>query len=155
MNLPGFDFHALRGKPKRYSVHVNGPWCITFEWEDDQPVRVDLERYHREEDMPKYAVRRPLRRCPTHPGALLREDILPALRLSIADAAERMHISRQTLHRILAERAAVTPDMALRLGKFCGNGPALWLGMQQAYDLWQAEERLRAEIKSIETARAA
>jgi hypothetical protein len=51
--------------------------------------------------------------------------------------------------------AAVTPDMALRLGKFCGNGPALWLGMQQAYDLWQAEERLRAEIKSIETARAA
>ena len=105
--------------------------------------------------MPEYAVRRPLRRCPTHPGALLREDILPALRLSIADAAGRMHISRQTLHRILAERAAVTPDMALRLGKFCGNGPALWLGMQQAYDLWQAEERLRAEIKSIETARAA
>ena len=46
MNLPGFDFHALRGKPKRYSVHVNGPWCITFEWEDDQPVRVDLEQYH-------------------------------------------------------------------------------------------------------------
>jgi proteic killer suppression protein len=46
MNLPGFDFHALRGKPKRYSVHVNGPWGITFEWEDDQPIRVDLEQYH-------------------------------------------------------------------------------------------------------------
>ena len=105
--------------------------------------------------MPEYPVKRPLKRCPTHPGALLREDVLPALRLSIAEAASRMHISRQTLHRILAERAALTPDMALRLGKFCGNGPDLWLGMQQAYDLWQAEDRLRAEIDSIETARAA
>lgn len=99
--------------------------------------------------------KRRFKRCPTHPGALLREDVLPALRLSIAEAAGRMHISRQTLHRILAERAAVTPDMALRLGKFCGNGPDLWLGMQQAYDLWQAEDRLRAEIETIKTARAA
>ena len=105
--------------------------------------------------MREYTVKRPLRRCPTHPGALLREDILPALRLSIAEAASRMHVSRQSLHRILAERAAVTPDMALRLGKFCGNGPDLWLAMQQAYDLWQAEHRLRAEIESIETAQAA
>jgi proteic killer suppression protein len=46
MNLPGFDFHALRGKPKRYSVHVNGPWCITFEFEDGDAWRVDLEQYH-------------------------------------------------------------------------------------------------------------
>lgn len=46
MNLPGFDFHRLRGKPVRYSVHVNGPWCITFEWRDADAVRVDLEQYH-------------------------------------------------------------------------------------------------------------
>lgn len=46
MNLPGFDFHALRGKPKRYSVHVNGPWCITFEFEDGDAWRVDLEQCH-------------------------------------------------------------------------------------------------------------
>jgi toxin HigB-1 len=47
MNLPGFDFHALRGfKPTRYSVHVNGPWCITFEFEDGDAVRIDLEQYH-------------------------------------------------------------------------------------------------------------
>jgi proteic killer suppression protein len=46
MNLPGFDFHALRGRPKRYSVHVNGPWCITFEFEDGDAWRVDLEQYH-------------------------------------------------------------------------------------------------------------
>ena len=46
MNLPGFNFHRLRGKPVRYSVHVNGPWCITFEWRDADAVRVDLEQYH-------------------------------------------------------------------------------------------------------------
>ena len=46
MNLPGFDFHALRGKPKRYSVHVNGPWWITFEFAEGDAWRVDLEQYH-------------------------------------------------------------------------------------------------------------
>ena len=47
MNLPGFDFHALRGfVPTRYTVHVNGPWCITFEFEGEDAVRVDLEQYH-------------------------------------------------------------------------------------------------------------
>ena len=46
LNLPGFDFHGLSGKPKLYSVHVNGPWCITFEWQGENAVRVDLENYH-------------------------------------------------------------------------------------------------------------
>jgi len=46
LNLPGFYFHGLRGVPKRYSIHVNGPWCITFEWVDDEALRVDLEQYH-------------------------------------------------------------------------------------------------------------
>jgi toxin HigB-1 len=47
LNVPGFDFHGLQGMPKRYSIHVNGPWCITFEWEDGDALRVDLEQYHR------------------------------------------------------------------------------------------------------------
>lgn len=46
MAAPGFDFHALKGKPKRYSVHVNGPWCITFEFEKGDALRVDFENYH-------------------------------------------------------------------------------------------------------------
>ncbi len=47
MNVPGFDFHALKGlKPKRYTVHVNGPWCLTFEFEDGDACRVDFEQYH-------------------------------------------------------------------------------------------------------------
>ena len=46
MNLPGFSFQGLRGRPKRYSVHVNGPWCIAFEWTDGDAWRVDLVQYH-------------------------------------------------------------------------------------------------------------
>lgn len=47
MNIPGFDFHALKGhKPKRYTVHVNGPWCITFEFSAGDALRVDFEQYH-------------------------------------------------------------------------------------------------------------
>ena len=46
LKVPGFDFHALKGAPTRYSLHVNGPWCITFEWADGDAWRVDLEQYH-------------------------------------------------------------------------------------------------------------
>lgn len=46
LNLPGFDFHPLRGKPVRHSIHVNGPWTITFEWDAPKAIRVDLEQYH-------------------------------------------------------------------------------------------------------------
>ncbi len=48
LNMPGFDFHGLQGKPKRYSIHVNGPWCITFEWKDGDVFKIDLEQYHQE-----------------------------------------------------------------------------------------------------------
>ena len=46
LNIPGFNFHGLQGMPKRYSLHVNGPWCITFEWEEGEALRVDLVQYH-------------------------------------------------------------------------------------------------------------
>ena len=92
---------------------------------------------------------------PTHPGALLREDVLPAIGLSISKVAVRLGVTRQTLHRILSEESAITPEMALRLGKFCGNGPDLWLRMQEAYDLWHAERRLHDELAGIETVAAA
>jgi len=46
LNVPGFDFHPLAGQPPRYSLHVNGPWCIMFEWRDGEPWQVDLVLYH-------------------------------------------------------------------------------------------------------------
>ncbi|HYK64906.1 MAG TPA: HigA family addiction module antitoxin [Patescibacteria group bacterium] len=88
-------------------------------------------------------------RRPTHPGAILREDVLPALGLSVSEAARQLGVTRQTLHRIMAEKVSITPAMAARLGRFCGNGPGLWLRMQQAHDLWRAERELRSELKRI------
>jgi antitoxin HigA-1 len=93
--------------------------------------------------------RQPLKREPTHPGEILREDVLPALRMSVSQAARELGVSRQLLHRILARRAPVTPEMAVRLGKWAGNGPALWLGMQQAFDVWHAEQSLSEELERI------
>ncbi len=86
---------------------------------------------------------------PAHPGEILREDVLPALGINISEAARQLGVSRQTLHRILAETHSITPEMALRLGKFCGNGPGLWLSMQQRYDLWWAKKRLGRIIDKI------
>ncbi len=87
-------------------------------------------------------------RAPTHPGAILREDVLPALGIPVSRLAEAIGVSRQALHKVLSGKSGVTPEMAVRLGAFLGNGPGLWLRMQQAYDLWAArraigETRLR------------
>lgn len=91
------------------------------------------------------------RRAPTHPGAILREGVLPALGISITEMAKHLHVTRQQLHRILAEKAGISPEMAVRLGKLCGNGPSLWLEMQTAHDLWHAERKLSRGIASIPT----
>lgn len=88
---------------------------------------------------------------PVHPGALLREEALPAIGLTVTAAAAALGVSRQTLHAILRETQSVTPEMALRLGKLLGNGPNLWLRMQQDFDLWHARREIAVELDAIET----
>ncbi|HET6911722.1 MAG TPA: HigA family addiction module antitoxin [Rhodanobacteraceae bacterium] len=102
--------------------------------------------------MTDHPAKRSPNRAPTHPGAILREDVLPALNLSVAETARRLHVSRQTLHDLLAERKGFTPAMALRIGKLAGNGAAFWLAMQQDYDLWHAERALANELRAIQKA---
>jgi len=90
-------------------------------------------------------------RPPTHPGAVLREDVLPALNVPKAAIARNLGISRQQLYGLLDESRPVSPQIAVRLGKLCGNGPGLWLRMQAAYDLWHAERELADQIDDIPT----
>ncbi len=99
--------------------------------------------------MTEIVARRDPNRRPTHPGELLREDILPALGLSVMDAAARLGISRQALHRITAETAALSPEMAVKIGKLTGRGAGLLLRMQTAHDLWVAERNV--DVSGIET----
>lgn len=90
-----------------------------------------------------------------HPGELLREDILPALDRPVTEVAKLLKVSRQTLHAILREEAPVTPAMALRLGKLCGNGPDLWLSLQDRYDLDRLAREMSDELADIPTLTAA
>ena len=92
-------------------------------------------------------------RAPRHPGALLRDIVLPASGLNQTQLAERVNVSRRTINMILNEQRPVTPDIAHRLGRVFGNGPRLWLNMQRALDLWNAEQEnavLYAKIEPVE-----
>lgn len=98
------------------------------------------------------SLRDPKRR-PTHPGAILREDVLPALNMTQKEFADWIGVSRLTVSEILNEKRTITPDMAMRLGKALGNGPEIWLRMQQALDLWElAQLGGYDEIKTLQAA---
>ena len=101
--------------------------------------------------MASEGVRRDPRRSPIHPGEILAADILPGLNMPVSSAAKHLGVTRQALHRVLAGKSAISPEMALRIGKFCGNGPEVWLRMQSAYDLWHVGRRVTAEIDRIPT----
>jgi addiction module HigA family antidote len=100
-------------------------------------------------------VTKPRQMPPVHPGTILRDDVIPALNISVSQAAKELGLSRQTLHRILAGQRGVSTETALRLGKWCGNGPALWARMQQTYDLWHTERTLGAVLDAIPSRLAA
>lgn len=95
--------------------------------------------------------RNKVHRPPTHPGAILRENVLPDLGMSVTAFANSVHTSRQTIHLILAEKKGITPEMALKIGKFVGNAPNIWLRMQQLYDLDMAKQALADELDEIQT----
>src|ERR1700677_711451 len=99
-----------------------------------------------------YAAKRGKSRCPTHPGALLRGDIIPATGRTKAEIAGLLGISRQHLYDILRERKPVSPTVAVRLGKLFGDGAGVWVRMQAAYDTWQAERK--EDVSKIPTLRA-
>ena len=93
--------------------------------------------------------------APTHPGEILREDILPAMSQSKTEIAKLLGISRQTLYDLIDEKQPVTPNMALRLGKLFGNSAAFWLNLQQEYDLRTLEVKMADELAAIPTLAAA
>ncbi len=82
----------------------------------------------------------------THPGELLREDILPALDMPKTEIAEALKISRQTLYDILNERQPVTAEMAVRFGKLFGNGARFWINLQRNFDLEMAERKVDVRV---------
>lgn len=79
------------------------------------------------------------KRKPTHPGELLREDVLPALKMTQSELANRLGVSRLSVSELLLEKRAMSPDMAVRIGRFTNTTPDSWLRMQATVDLWKLE----------------
>ena len=90
---------------------------------------------------------------PPHPGETLREDVLPALGLTVTDAAAQLGVTRAALSRVLNGRAAISPEMALRIEQWLGvkNGGRadVWLAEQASYDLWQARRNFKHKVKRV------
>ena len=84
-----------------------------------------------------------------HPGEILRVDILPGANISESKLAQYLNVSRMTVNRLVNERQAISPEMALRLGKLFGNKADFWLNLQNAYDLKTAEDSIAQELKKI------
>jgi antitoxin HigA-1 len=103
--------------------------------------------------MAEYVAKRNPNRCPTHPGELLRDTVLPAVDLNKVEIAAALGISRTHLDNILKEKVGVSPTIAVKLGKLFGNGPDLWIQMQAAYDTWQAVRSVKTDnIRTVKRA---
>ncbi|MDP1702976.1 MAG: HigA family addiction module antitoxin [Aestuariivirga sp.] len=103
--------------------------------------------------MAEHVAKRNPARCPSHPGALLREVVIPSTGRTKVEIAALLGISRQHLYDLLREAKPISPSVAVRLGKLFGDGAAPWLRMQAAHDTWHAEKTI--DVKSIPTIRAA
>ena len=103
--------------------------------------------------MTTYPAIRNSERCPTHPGALLRDEVIPATGRTKTNIARLLGISRQHLHDILEERKPVSAEVAVRLGKLFGNDSGLHYRMQAAHDLWRASRSV--DVSAIPTLSAA
>jgi addiction module HigA family antidote len=95
------------------------------------------------------------KRRPTHPGEILREDVLPELKVTQGEFARLLGVSRRTVNEILQEKRPVTVDTAHRLARALGTSPEVWLGLQQDVELWdalQANKRIYGRIKPLHKA---
>jgi antitoxin HigA-1 len=98
-----------------------------------------------------HVAKRNRNRCPSHPDALLRDEVIPATGKTKAEIAHLLGISRQHLYDILGERKPVSAAVAVRLGKLFGDGAGVWIRMQGAYDTWHAERE--EDVRKIPTLR--
>lgn len=96
-----------------------------------------------------------MKRRPTHPGKMLREDFLTDYGLTVSGLADAVGVSRQSINELLRERRAVSPEMALRLARLFGNTPEFWLNAQRAVDLWDAAQAIKNDVARIKPLNAA
>jgi addiction module HigA family antidote len=135
MNLPSYKLHQLSGQDKgTWAVWVIGNWRVTFRFERMDAILVNYLDYH-------WGVFFMNLRKPTHPGEVLREDIIEPLGIAITGAAKHLGVTRKTLSALLNTRASLSPEMAVRVSKATRTTPESWIYMQAKYDLWKALQK--------------
>jgi addiction module HigA family antidote len=90
-----------------------------------------------------------LKRKPTHPGEILKEDFMAPLKLTQTELAKALKTSFRTINEILNEKRSISPEMALRLARYFGTSPDVWVGLQADYDLFKAKVKLKKTIEEI------
>jgi addiction module HigA family antidote len=98
---------------------------------------------------------RPLERRPIHPGEIVREEFMPDYGLTVSTLASALGVSRQSINELVRERRAVSPEMALRLGRLFGNSAGFWLNLQRSIDLFDAQATAGSEVEHIKPLRVA
>lgn len=143
-------------RARRHAIAVNGQWRICFRFADGaMPMTLSSATTTSPSDSMSLPNNRPLERRPIHPGEILREDILTEYDLSVRALAEAAGVSRQSMNELLRGRRAMSPEMALRLGKLFGTTPECYLNLQRNVDLWDATRGLQREIAHIQPLRVA
>ena len=152
---PGNNLESLKGdRAGQHSIRLNGQRRICFVWGATGPEDVEIVDYHQEgEAMPKVRAKDPDRLEPVHPGEVLLHDFLEPTGLSQHQLAMRTGIPASRIHAIVKGDRSVTADTAMRLGRFFGVSPELWMGLQADYDLeaWEIEngDRLEREVRPL------
>jgi addiction module HigA family antidote len=148
---PGNRLEALQGNQEgQHSIRVTDQWCICFVWRDGDAYDVEIVDYQRGGHMV-----RSRRLPPIHPGEILREDFMAPLNISMNKLALDLHVPVTRIAEIVHERRGITPDTALRLGRYFDPSARFWLNAQAAYDLEVAQDALQRTVERDARPRAA
>ena len=152
LKIPGFNLHDLTTQPKRNGILLKENSKITFEWIHGNAWRVDLVHNHQKVELNKeyYVIDEPCM-SPAYPGEIITDVVFLKTKMSLSMAAKHIGVSKGILQQIMVGEYAITPEIAMNIGKLCGNGSGLWNRMQQRYDLWHYAQSPQSEIKAILT----
>lgn len=149
--MPGWHLEALRGdRQGQWSIRLNDQWRICFVWDDalGQATDIEIVDYpERCQYTDRQAQMHVRERSPIHPGEILAQDVLVELDMSGRELARALGISPNRISEILRGRRAITADTALRLSRWLGTSPTVWLNLQQAYDLEMARIQVGDSIE--------
>jgi addiction module HigA family antidote len=162
MNFPGWGLHLLKGNLQgHYAVWVSKNWRMTFKFEGDDAVLVDYQDYHwsslKPVPPPKWdcnlrpsgVLKMATMHNPPHPGRLLANYVKGH---TVGEVAAHLGVTRMALSRVLNEHAAISAEMAVRIGITFNTDPGFWVRLQGQYDLWHATQK---KIKAKPLSKAA